>query len=158
MKNPSPFLALILSIALAQAAGVVGSIFTVSSVGTWYATLTLPSFSPPSWVFGPVWVTLYTIMGVAAFLVWRQRQKKAARTALWVYGVHLVINAAWSVIFFGLQRPDLACIEILLLLAFILWTTVLFWNTDRRAGWLMVPYLAWVSFATVLNVAIWLLN
>jgi translocator protein len=149
---------LFVSILLAQAAGVVGSIFTVSSVRTWYMTLTLPSFSPPSWIFGPVWILLYTLMGIAAYLVWQQRTRRGVRRALSIYGIQLVLNALWSVIFFGLHRPDLALIEIMVLLAFILWTTVLFWRVDHRAGLLLSPYILWVSFAMVLNAAIWMLN
>lgn len=151
-------IALIISIVIAHAAGIIGSFFTVSSVGTWYTTLVQPSFAPPAWVFGPVWLTLYTLMGIAAFLVWRKRKKGNVRRALWVYGVHLVLNALWSILFFGLHRPDLALFEIIVLLAFIVWTSVLFWRIDRRAGWLMMPYIAWVSFATILNYAIWILN
>ncbi|MCR4313680.1 MAG: tryptophan-rich sensory protein [Candidatus Uhrbacteria bacterium] len=157
-KQSTQFLTLILSIALAQAAGLIGSFFTVSSVGTWYATLTLPSFAPPSWVFGPAWITLYTLMGIAAYLVWRERRQKIARTALAVYGVHLVFNALWSVIFFGLRNPGLAFVEIILLLILIVFTTILFWRIDRRAGWLMMPYILWTSFAAYLNFSIWILN
>ena len=151
-------IAVIFSIVLAQGAGLVGSVFTVSSIDTWYVTLTQPSFAPPSWVFGPVWVMLYTLMGVAAYLVWRKRKNSTSRMALKVYGAQLVLNALWSIIFFGLHRPDVAFFEIVLLLGCIIWTTVLFWRVDPRASWLMMPYIAWVSFASMLNAAIWVLN
>lgn len=150
-------LPLILSILIAQAAGFIGSFFTMTSVEGWYATLALPAVSPPSWVFAPVWVTLYALMGIAAYLVWQQRAAMS-RPALIVYGIHLVFNALWSVIFFGLQRPGLAFAEILILLALIVLTTTLFWHINRRAGALMLPYIAWVSFAAYLNYAIWVLN
>lgn len=148
---------LIISILVAQAAGLIGSFFTMASVEGWYATLTLPAVAPPSWVFAPVWITLYALMGIAAYLVWQQRTA-GSRPALIVYGIHLVFNALWSVIFFGLQRPGLAFAEILILLVLIVLTTALFWRINRRAGALMLPYIAWVSFAAYLNYAIWMLN
>lgn len=150
--------ALILSIILAQMAGAIGSFFTASSVRDWYNLLTMPSFSPPSWVFGPVWLMLYTLMGIAAYLVWLQKKKKGSRRALIVYGIHLGLNTLWSILFFGLHNPGAAFVEILILLGFIVYTCVLFWKIDSRAGWLMVPYILWVSFASVLNGAIYFLN
>lgn len=154
-------LPLIISILIAQAAGIVGSFFTASSVSTWYVDLALPAVAPPSWVFAPVWITLYALMGVAAYLIWRRRGTSLASDVPWalaVYGVHLVFNALWSIIFFGLHNPGLALIEILILLLLIVLTTVLFWRIDRCAGWLLVPYMVWVTFATYLNYAIWMLN
>jgi len=150
--------ALFLSIILAQLAGVIGSLFTAASVRDWYDVLILPSFAPPSWVFGPVWIILYTSMGIAAYLIWIQKKNHESRRALSVYGIHLVLNTLWSILFFGLRSPGLAFVEILILLGFIMYTTILFWKIDTRAGWLMVPYIAWVSFASVLNGAIYFLN
>lgn len=152
------FLSVIVSILIAQAAGAIGSFFTASSVRTWYETITKPAWNPPSWVFGPVWITLYTLMGIAAWLVWTARDVPGAKFALGVYGVHLICNALWSILFFGLKNPGLALIEIVILLALILYTTVLFWKINPVAGALMVPYILWVSFATYLNYAIWQLN
>lgn len=106
----------------------------------------------------PVWITLYTLMGIAAYLVWQQRSLPEARLALWVYGIHLVFNALWSILFFGLKNPALAFGEILILLALIVVTTALFWRIHPAAGLLLIPYLAWVSFATYLNYTIWRLN
>lgn len=151
-------LAALISIAIAQSAGLIGSVFTASSVNTWFDTLVKPSFNPPSWLFGPVWITLYTMMGLAAYLVWQQRDVPGAKLALGVYGVHLALNALWSILFFGLKNPGWAFAEILVLLGFILLTTYLFWKISPVAGVLMIPYIAWVSFASVLNYSIWQLN
>ena len=148
----------VVSIVIAQGAGVIGSVFMASSVRTWFETLVKPSLNPPSWVFGPVWITLYTLMGIAAYLVWQQKGASGAKVALWVYGVHLVFNALWSILFFGLKNPGLAFAEIIVLFVLILVTTVFFWRINPWAGALMIPYVAWVSFATYLNYAIWTLN
>lgn len=134
------------------AVGAIGGWATASSVSTWFPTLAKPSFNPPSWVFGPVWTTLYIMMGTAAYLAWR------AGASLTLFWVQLGLNLGWSLLFFGLRRPDLAFFEILLLWGFILATLVGFWRVNRTAGYLLVPYLAWVSFASVLNFAIWRLN
>lgn len=157
MSPSMRLLPLIISILIAQVAGVIGSFFTVASVGDWYADLVLPSVAPPSWLFAPVWVTLYTLMGIAAYLVW-QRRSVGGRRALTVYGVQLVFNAMWSAIFFGLRNPGMAFAEIILLLLLIVFTTIVFWRIDHRAGWLFMPYLVWVGFASYLNFAIWVLN
>ena len=149
---------LIISIAIAQSAGIVGSVFTAPNIEGWYSTLAKPVWNPPGWVFGPVWILLYTLMGIAAFLVWRQRDVPGSKLALSVYGVHLALNALWSIVFFGLKNPGLALAEILVLLAFILATTVLFRRINNWAGALLVPYIAWVTFATFLNFTIWQLN
>ena len=149
---------LLTSILIAQSAGIVGSLFTSGSVDGWYTTLMKPALNPPSWVFGPVWIFLYTLMCVAAYLVWMNRDLPGAKLALVVYGVHLVLNALWSIIFFGFQNPALAFAEILILLGAILLTTILFWKVNTWAGILFLPYLAWASFATFLNYNIWRLN
>lgn len=132
----------------------VGGLF---QPGPWYDELAKPSWNPPSWVFGPVWTALYVLMGVAAWLVW-DRHGRSARGALTLFVVQLLFNAAWSAIFFGLQSPGLAFAEILVLWALIVATTVAFWRLRAVAGGLMLPYLAWVSFAAVLNFTIWRLN
>lgn len=151
-------LPLILSVLIAQAAGLIGSVFTAASIPTWYATLLKPEWGPPNWLFAPVWTTLYLLMGVAAYLVWQQRAEPGAGTALWLYGVQLVLNTLWSVIFFGLRNTGIAFVEILVLLVAILATAVLFWRVRPLAGGLMIPYLLWVSFAAILNFRIWQLN
>ncbi len=148
----------IISIFIAQAAGLIGSVFTASSVRDWYLVLTKPSWNPPSWIFSPVWITLYTLMGIAAALVWKKKDLPGAKLALGIYGIHLIFNALWSILFFGFKNPGLAFGEIIILLILILIITVLFWRINPVAGLLMLPYIAWVSFASYLNYTIWQLN
>lgn len=126
--------------------------------GAWYAALQKPSWNPPGWVFGPVWSVLYTLMAIAAWLAWKQGGFAAQGKPLSVFLFQLALNAAWSPIFFGLQRPDLAFAVILLLWLAIVATGWTFRPVSRPAAWLLVPYLAWVSFATVLNGTLWWLN
>lgn len=147
--------ALVLSIMVVAGAATFGAIFTP---GEWYAGLTKPGWNPPNWLFGPVWSLLYLMMAVAAWLVWRQRGRQRVRAPLCVYGFQLVLNALWSWLFFGLHRMGLALAEILLLAVMILATIVLFWRVSRAAGLLLVPYLAWVSFAAFLNFTLLRLN
>lgn len=144
-------------IGVCLAAGGIGSYFTFEAVQTWYPTLQKPAWTPPSWVFGPVWTTLYVLMGTAAWRVWR-RSGPEARAALTLFGVQLVLNTAWSGLFFGLRMPGLAFFELVLLWAAILATLLRFRSLDRLAAWLLAPYLAWVTFAGGLNLAIWQLN
>ncbi|MEK7647491.1 MAG: TspO/MBR family protein [Patescibacteria group bacterium] len=150
---------LIISIATCEAVGILGSIFTASSVDTWYSTLARPAFAPPNWIFGPVWTTLFALMGIAAFLVWREgMHRRAVRVALGVGAVHLLLNFLWSLIFFGLRNPGLAFIEIIILWLAILATMIAFARVSRAAAWLLVPYIVWVSFAAYLNYSIWIAN
>lgn len=137
------------------AAAAAGSRFLP---GAWYATLTKPAWNPPAAVFAPVWTVLYASMGVAAWLVWRRAGFVGARAALAAFGVQLVLNALWSYLFFGLHRPGVALADIGALWIVILVVAVLFWRVDWRAGALMVPYLAWVGFASCLNFVLWRLN
>lgn len=152
-KSLNPWVALAISLALVVAAAAFGGQF---APGAWYAGLAKPSWTPPNWLFGPAWTTLYLLMALAAWKVWIAVRRIDA--ALLLYLVQLVLNALWSWLFFGLRRPDLALAGIVLLWLLILATTVLFWRRDRLAGLLLVPYLAWVGFATALNLAIWRLN
>ena len=150
---------LVLAIGVSELAGIIGSVFTVSSIQSWYTTLTKPALNPPSWVFGPVWTTLYALMGIAAYLIWKQGwRKREVKIALGVFGVQLFLNAMWSIMFFGQQNPGLALINIVLLWLTIIWTMVVFSNISKPAMYLLVPYILWVSFATYLNYAIWILN
>ena len=146
------YLALLASIALAFAAALIGSRFPS---GDWYASLQKPAWNPPSWLFGPVWTALYLGMAVAAWRVWSVGR---AGPALALHVLQLALNAAWSWLFFGLHRPDLAFAEILVLWVAILATTVAFFRKDSLAGWLLVPYLAWVGFAAFLNFTLWRLQ
>ncbi len=139
-------------------AAAVGSWFTGASVKSWYPTLLKPAGTPPAWVFGPVWSTLYVLMATAAWLVWRQRPAAGLPAALALFFVQLALNAVWSFVFFGLRRPGLALLEILVLLAAIIATMTNFAPLSRLACWLMSPYVAWVSYATYLNFGIWRLN
>ena len=135
-----------------------GGMVTATSVDTWYQALAKPSFNPPNWVFAPVWTTLYFLMGVSGWRVWRRSASRATRGALALFGLQLFLNFAWSVLFFGFQRIDLALIDIVILFVAIVGNMIVFWRIERLATLLLVPYAAWVVFAIVLNVSIWLLN
>ena len=137
------------------AAAGLGSLVTTPQIPNWYADLAKPAWTPPDWIFGPVWTLLYVMMAVAAWLVWRLDGFAGAKVPLALFAIQLVLNSIWSVLFFGLQNPGAAAVEIVLLWAAILATLVTFWKRSKWAGGLLVPYLAWVSFAAVLNVAIW---
>ena len=140
------------------AAGALGSWFTAASVNTWYVSLNKPSFNPPNWIFGPVWTTLDLMMAVSAWLVWRSGGWGNGRAALTLYFIQLVLNLLWSVVFFGLRQPGLAMLEIVVLLAAIAATAVASMPVSKPAFWLLIPYMAWVTFAGVLNFRIWQLN
>ncbi|MBN1159776.1 MAG: tryptophan-rich sensory protein [Candidatus Diapherotrites archaeon] len=148
-------LVLIAFILVSHLAGVIGSVFTFEAIPNWYSTLERPSFAPPNFLFGPVWLTLYTMMGIAAFLVWR---KKKSKFALNLYWGQLSLNAIWSILFFGLKSPGVAFLEIIFLWLMIVITTLKFLELDKRAAWLMIPYILWVSFAAMLNFSFWILN
>lgn len=151
--------AVVLGLSLAAVAAVagIGGSATASSVDTWYRTLERPPWSPPNWLFGPVWTVLYAAQAVAAWLVWRSGGPQAA-SALRVYGAQLVLNLGWSLIFFGLRRPGLALIEIAVLWVAIVATVVAFRRRSKLAALLLVPYLLWVSYAVTLNAGIWWRN
>jgi len=178
---------LVAAIAVSELAGIVGSLFTVSAIPTWYAGLAKPVLNPPSWIFAPVWTTLYLLMGIAAFLVWRTATASAAhaartvsaratqtapeaarqpyphhrrnvRIALGIFIAQLILNALWSIVFFGLHNPAWALVVIVTLWFMIVWTMAAFAKISRAAMYLLVPYLAWVSFAAYLNFAIWVRN
>lgn len=154
MKSVKKF---IVSLLIPQLAGGIGSFFTASSVGTWYLTLKKPSINPPSWVFGPVWTGIFLLMGISLYLVWTAGNKNK-KTAYIVFGVQLFLNILWSVLFFGLQSPGAAFLEICLLWIAIAANVIMFWRLSRPAGYLLLPYLFWVSFAAILNWNIWRLN
>ena len=143
-------------IALCEGVGLIAGLATQSSVETWYPTLTKPFFTPPNWLFAPVWTLLYALMGVAAYLVWRRRP--GVQRALVLFGVQLALNAAWSIVFFGERSISGGLVVILLLLAALLATLAAFWHHARWAGGLLVPYVIWVGYATALNAGLWWLN
>jgi len=155
LSTSSSLAGLIFWLALCFATALFGSQFTP---GPWYQQLAKPSFTPPDWIFGPVWTILYLMMGVAAWLVWRNKGFAGAAPALSLFVVQLALNALWSFIFFGLKQPGLAFGEILLLWLAILGTLVAFWRLAPAAGLLLAPYLLWVSFAALLNFSLWRLN
>ncbi len=152
-------IAFVVALALPQIAGGIGALFTYEAIPSWYATLMRPLFAPPNWIFGPVWTTLFILMGIAAFIVWKKGwEKPAVQVALSTFGFQLVLNTFWSILFFGLQSPGLALFEIVLLWCAIAANIVAFWRVSRLAGLLLLPYIAWVSFAAYLNYMIWMLN
>ena len=152
------WLALVLFIIAAFTAAAVGGLATGSSVTTWYLTINKPSWNPPGWVFGPVWSALYLMMAVAAWRVWLKRAEPGATLTLRLWFVQLGLNLLWSVLFFGLRRPDLALLEIVLLWSVLAVLQFRLARFDRPAALLWAPYLAWVSFATFLNFTLWRLN
>lgn len=158
MKNYT-ILKILLSITICLAVGGLSGYLTSGSISTWYVGINKPSFNPPNWIFGPVWTTLYTLMGVSAGLIWSKGLEFATtKKALSVFGIHLALNFSWSLIFFGLEQPFWAFVEILFLLGFIFYYTNVFYRISPLTGWLQVPYILWVSFATMLNGAIAWLN
>lgn len=138
-------------------AAAIGGAASVNA-GSFYTQLVLPEWAPPSWVFGPVWTVLYVAMGIAAWLIWRVDGFRAARRALTLFLAQLALNALWSWLFFGWHRGALAFADMLLLWVLIIATLIAFWRVRALAGWVLVPYLLWVSFASVLNYAVWQLN
>ena len=158
MKNWQPIWMLALSIAVCFAAAAAGAIVTGSSVNDWYPALRKPSWNPPAWIFGPVWTILYLMMAIAAWLIWRRRGFRGGAAALKLFALQLLLNAAWSPLFFGLHSPSAAFLDIVLLWAAILATLVSLWRIAPIAGVMLVPYWLWVSFAAALNFVIWRLN
>lgn len=160
MNRRNDILKLIAAIAVSHAAGIIGSIFTIPTVrNSWYAELNKPAFTPPNWLFSPVWLTLFTLMGIAGWLVLRKGfENSTVRTALYLFLAQLVFNAIWSILFFGMQSPLAAFIEIVFLWVAILLTIIWFFKVSVPAGVLMIPYIIWVSFASILNFLIWYLN
>ncbi len=160
------FFKLVIAIVVSELAGVIGSMFTISAIPNWYSTLAKPALNPPSWVFGPAWTTLYALMGVALFLIWKQhsnilenvRMLRIWRIGIVVFFIQLFLNALWSIIFFGLHSPGWALIDIAALWLAIVWATAVFYKISKPAAYLLVPYILWVSFASYLNYSIWVLN
>jgi tryptophan-rich sensory protein len=151
-------LKLLASIGLCQLTGLAATPITTAAIGDWYQNLTKPAFTPPGWIFGPVWTLLYTLMGVSAWLVLRSTHQGNRKGALSLFGVQLVLNFLWSVLFFGLRKPWLAFAEIILLLGAITATALAFWPFSKKAALLLLPYLVWVSFAAALNYRLAALN
>jgi len=150
---------LVFCIAIPLLVGVIGSVFTISQIATWYAGLLKPPFNPPDWIFGPVWTLLYILMGIALWFVLREGTgTRNVRVAAILFAAQLAANLIWSVLFFGMHQIAASSIEVLILLGLIVATIVSFRRVSKTAGWLLVPYLCWTTFATVLTFSIWLLN
>ncbi|RZK51883.1 MAG: tryptophan-rich sensory protein [Pedobacter sp.] len=158
-KSKFQFLPFIICIALPICIGFVGSLLTMESVKTWYTTINKPSFNPPNGIFGPVWTSLFILMGIASYLVWKQRKTAINyNTAATLYLVQLVFNLGWSFLFFYQQQIGMALVEIIILLVLIIATAITFYKINKVAGWLFVPYILWVSFASYLTYSIYILN
>ncbi|MDZ7807134.1 MAG: TspO/MBR family protein [Gracilimonas sp.] len=153
------WLKIIIAIIVCNIVGLAASTVTLDAIPGWYASLNKPSFNPPNWLFGPVWTTLYVLMGISAAMIWQMGfNRNEVRHALSVFGIQLMLNGIWSYLFFGFESPLLAFIEILVLLGMIILTMIRFKELKPLAAWLLVPYLLWVSFASILNFSIYLLN
>jgi tryptophan-rich sensory protein len=150
-------LKLFIAVAVCELVGIAGSFFTIFSIPTWYSTLTKPVLNPPAWIFGPVWIALYFLMGISLWLVWKSNSIDKKR-AMWLFVIQLALNAIWSPIFFGAHSIGNALAIIVLLWAAIVLTILIFTKISKPAAWLLVPYILWVSFACYLNYAIWALN
>jgi len=152
------WLALLVFLVVCLGTSGLGAWLTNASVKTWFQTLQRPPLSPPDWIFGPVWTVLYICMAVAAWQVWCRRREVDVRGPLALFAAQLALNLSWSALFFYLQNPAAALVDIVVLWALIAATMLSFWRVRRSAGWLMAPYLAWVTFATYLNFGFWALN
>ena len=150
---------LILFILICQLTGIIGYLFTAPAIDEWYDSINKPFFNPPNWLFSPVWIILYLLMGISLYLIWGKgiKQKKI-RKAVNLFFIQLILNSLWSYLFFGLRSPFLGFIEIIVLFFFISLTAIHFYRISKKAGWLFAPYVLWVAFASVLNFSIWYLN
>ncbi|HBU06729.1 MAG TPA: TspO protein [Candidatus Magasanikbacteria bacterium] len=152
---------LAISLIIPQLAGFLGSIANITSLDTWYKGLIKPVFNPPGWIFGPVWTLLFVLMGVALYLVWDNKgifNKYKVDFVIKIFSLQIILNIVWSWLFFGAMSPLLALLEIIVLWVAILWNMVVFYRLNKTAGYLLLPYLLWVSFASVLNFSLWWLN
>ena len=154
MRN---WIKLVISIAVPQVVALSGAYFTITGIDSWYQNIAKPSWNPPNWVFGPVWTILYILMGIALFIIWKS-ENRDRRTAIIFWVIQLVLNFLWTILFFNQRQILGAFIEMILLWIMILMTIIYFARISKLAAWLMVPYIAWVSFAALLNYAIWQLN
>ncbi len=156
--NKFQILKLLVSLALPLGLGAIAGLFTADAVPEWFETLNKPSYSPPNWLFGPVWTTLYLLLGISLFLIWKQSRSKKRDQAVLVFFIQLALNFGWSFIFFYFNRIGLALIEIVLLWTSILVMLILFYKIKPLAAYINIPYLLWVTFATILNAGYFILN
>jgi translocator protein len=158
-KNSFYIMKLFISVGITLLVGGLGGFFTSSAVKGWYALANKPSFNPPNWIFAPVWTLLYLLMGIALYLVWKSDTAQGLKQmAIGLFAIQLVLNFFWSIIFFYAHQPGWAFVEIIVLWTMILLTILWFGKISPTAAWLLVPYISWVSFASVLNFSIWKLN
>jgi translocator protein len=158
MFDRNSWLSLVPFLAICFAAGGIGAVATSQSVRTWYPELKKPEWNPPNWVFAPVWTLLYVMMALSAWLIWRQSGWEGAKAALVLFFIQLAANCAWSLIFFGMRAIGAAFAEVCFLLMTLFATTVAFYSISFLAAWLLIPYIAWVTFASYLNFRIWQMN
>lgn len=158
MTTPQKIGAFLLSLIIPLAVGGISGFFTVSAIPGWYQTIQKPSWNPPNWVFGPVWTTLYVLMGIAMYLIWTQPRTEQRQRALYLNAAQLILNFFWSLIFFNLHAIGSALIEIIILWVVIVQTMFAYDRIYKPAAWLLLPYIVWVTFATILNGTIWWLN
>jgi len=151
-------LKLVISIASCQLAGFLGSLFTTPAIPTWYKTLNKPFFTPPDWIFGPVWISLFILMGISLFIIWRRQDHPRFKLILVFFLIQLIFNILWSAAFFGLRSPLLGLVDIVLLWVAILLTIQHCMKISSMAGLLLLPNMIWVSFAAALNFSLWILN
>jgi translocator protein len=150
---------IIISILIPFIAGAIGSFFTSPAITGWYSLIEKPRINPPSWVFGPAWTIIYILMGISLYLIWSKGCKEnKVKVAISIFMIQLMLNSVWSILFFGLKNPGLAFIEIFFLWISILITIIFFYKISKKAAYLLVPYILWVSFASYLNYSIWILN
>jgi tryptophan-rich sensory protein len=150
---------LVAFVVLCELAGVIGSLFTISAIPTWYVALRKPWFTPPNWLFGPIWLTLYFLMGISIYLVFESKRNKAKeKPALWAFGIQLFLNVLWSILFFGMHYLLYGFIEIVLLWISIAVTIILFFKVSKAAAYLLLPYILWVTIAASLNYYVFILN
>ena len=157
-SNAGKLIGLVVFIAICLGAGGLGAIATTAEIDGWYKTIEKPSWNPPGYVFGPVWTTLYIMMAIAAWLVWKPAGFQSVKVPLSLFSGQLALNIGWSWVFFNFHQPGWAFGEIVVLWIAIVATTIAFFQSSKTAGWLLVPYVSWVTFAAVLNFAIWRLN
>ena len=159
MARSRDIIKLTLSIVACLCAGVIGSIFTAPAIPTWYAALEKPPFNPPNWLFAPAWTILYLLMAISAFIIWRHiAENRQAKIALIIFLIQLILNALWSIAFFGMESPIYGVIVIVALWIAILFTILRFFKVSSLAGFLLIPYIGWVTFAAILNISILILN
>ena len=157
--NRVKILKLIASILICQGVGSIGALFTSPAISTWYTTIQKPSFNPPNWIFAPVWTLLFLMMGISLYFVWNKGwEDKKIKIAVFIFSAQIALNIFWSLLFFGLQSPFYAFIEIIILWLAILLTIISFYKISKIATYLLLPYILWVSFAAVLNFSILILN